>query len=138
MSILFSNHSIHFCNQRFNFNPTSKADSLMMFNFWDGCNAMVSFENFYKQQLYAGRTGDLICLTQPYCLLTSYPRGTSHSSPYDYDSHVPLVLYQKGRFEKKKINSKVWIPQLPVTLAHILNCERPSASTYKLLPGIAH
>jgi predicted AlkP superfamily pyrophosphatase or phosphodiesterase len=94
-------------------------------------------ESFYKNQLYRGRSGDIICQPEPYCQITKYPTGTSHLSPYDYDTHVPLIIYQKGRFEKKAVNKKVWIPQLPVTLAHILHVGLPSASPYSPLPGLS-
>lgn len=93
-------------------------------------------ENFYKNQLYNNRSGDLICMPEPYCLLTNYPTGTSHLSPYDYDTHVPIALYQKGRFGKMVVTHKVWAAQLPITLATILNINRPSASIYKDLPGL--
>lgn len=95
-------------------------------------------ESHYKTQMYNGRNGDLICMPQPYCQITNYPKGTSHLSPYEYDTHVPLVLYQKSRIEHKVINEKVWIPQLPVTLAHILRISPPSASTYQILPGLTY
>jgi predicted AlkP superfamily pyrophosphatase or phosphodiesterase len=94
------------------------------------------FRNFYKNQMYKGRSGDLICMPQPYCLISNYDKGCSHNTPYDYDTHVPLILYQKNRFEKKHIFDKVWIPQLPVTLANILGISQPTASTFNLLPGI--
>jgi predicted AlkP superfamily pyrophosphatase or phosphodiesterase len=93
-------------------------------------------EQFYKNHLYKDRNGDLIVMTEPYCLLTNYPQGTSHSSPYSYDTHVPLILYQAGRIQKKIIHEKVWVPQLPVTIARILGINRPSAATYAALPGI--
>lgn len=93
-------------------------------------------EQLYKTQLYHGRSGDLICMVEPYCLITPFPKGTSHLSPYEYDTHVPLVIYQKSRFCNKVIDQKVWVPQLPVTLAHILQLAQPSASTYQILPGV--
>ena len=98
-------------------------------------------EQFYKNQLYHGRGGDLIVMCHPYCLLTKYAKGTSHSDPYDYNTHVPLMLLQEGRFDHKWIKEriikdKVWVPQLPVTLAHIMGIPRPSASPYDVLPGI--
>jgi len=93
-------------------------------------------ENFYKNQLYEGRSGDLIVMPQPYSQITNYPSGTSHLSPYDYDTHVPLILYQKGSLEKKWVRTKVWMPQLAGTLAQILDVGRPSASIFNPLPGI--
>jgi len=95
-----------------------------------------ALENFYKNQLYKGRSGDLICMPHPYCIITHYSKGCSHETPYDYDTHVPLILYQKSRFERKTFNTKVWMTQLPKTLAKILNIHYPTASTEKCLPGI--
>lgn len=92
-------------------------------------------ESFYKNQLFKKRSGDIICQPEPYCQITKYPTGTSHMTPYDYDTHVPLMIYQKGCYEKKCCASKVWIPQLPVTLAKILGVGMPSASPYDVLPG---
>ncbi len=96
------------------------------------------FEYFFQQQRYPGRNGQLICQPQPYCVLTTYPTGTSHRSPYEYDTHVPLVIYQKGKLQRKKVENKVWMMQLPVTLAKILGVQKPSASTFAILPGFAH
>ena len=92
-------------------------------------------EQFYKNQIYKNRIGDIICMPDPYCLITNYPTGCSHSTPYDYDTHVPLILLRKG-MPHKTIRQKVFIPQLPVTLARLLDVSRPSASTFDLLPGI--
>lgn len=93
-------------------------------------------EQFYKNQIYKGRTGDLICMPEPYCLITNYPSGTSHLSPYEYDTHVPLAVYWPGNYEKTIINERVWVAQLPVLLADILHIQKPSASAYKPLPTV--
>lgn len=93
-------------------------------------------EQFYKNQLYHGRCGDIVCQPQPYCLITHYATGTSHVTPYDYDTHVPLMLYQPGALAHRYVHHKVWVPQLPVTLAKLLRVSRPSASTYEVLPGL--
>ncbi len=93
-------------------------------------------QNYYKNQLFRGRSGDLICQTQPYNFLDEYKSGTGHGTPYDYDTHVPLMLYQKNRFEKKVIGDIVAVPQLTITLAALLDVPRPSASTFSILPGI--
>ena len=93
-------------------------------------------EQFYKNQLYKDRNGYLTIMTEPYSLVTNYETGASHSSPYEYDTHVPLIIYQKGSFEHQRITEKVWVPQLPHTIARILGIMKPSASPYKPLPGI--
>ncbi|MFA6527235.1 MAG: alkaline phosphatase family protein [Candidatus Babeliales bacterium] len=93
-------------------------------------------EQFYKNQLYHGRCGDIVCQPQPYCLVTHYLTGTSHATPYDYDTHVPLMLYQPGLLAHRYVHTKVWVPQLPVTLAKLVRVSRPSVSTYDVLPGL--
>ena len=93
-----------------------------------------SFKSFYKKQLYPGRSGDLICMPKKYSIFTTYIHGTGHRSAYDYNTRVPLFIYQKGKLENKTINKKVWIPQLPVTIAKILGVKKPAASEFKPLP----
>lgn len=93
-------------------------------------------ENYFKQQLFKGRSGQLIVQTYPYVIITNYPTGLNHKTPYEYDTHIPLVLYQPGQFEGKKIYQKVWGLQLANTLAQILRVQKPSASTFDALPGI--
>ncbi|MFC1894540.1 alkaline phosphatase family protein [Candidatus Dependentiae bacterium] len=93
-------------------------------------------EYFFKVQQYPGRSGQIFCQTEPYCVLTKYKTGTSHRSPYNYDTHVPLIIYQKDRYEKKVVDQKVWIPQLAPTLAKILDITKPSATTFDTLPEI--
>ena len=93
-------------------------------------------EQLYKNQLYKNRNGDLTIMMEPYSLITNYENGTSHSSPYEYDTHVPLALYRKGHIQNKRIAEKVWVPQLPHTIARLLGITKPSASPYKPLPGI--
>jgi predicted AlkP superfamily pyrophosphatase or phosphodiesterase len=93
-------------------------------------------EYFFKIQRYPGRNGDIFCQVEPYCVLTTYKTGTSHRSPYEYNTHVPIIFYQKGKYQKKVINQKVWIPQMAPTLAKVLGIQKPSASTFDTLPGI--
>jgi len=93
-------------------------------------------KQYYKNQLYHNRTGDIICQVQPYNYIDTYTSGTAHGTPYDYDTHVPLIVYQKGVHENKTIGTTVFTPQIGVTLAEILNVPRPSASTFDVLPGI--
>jgi arylsulfatase A-like enzyme len=96
-----------------------------------------SLEYFFRQQLYPGRSGTIIIQTDPYNQLGSHTTGTDHSTPYRPNTHVPLIIYQPGKYEYKTIDQKVWTLQLANTLAHILKVPRPSASTFEILPGIA-
>jgi predicted AlkP superfamily pyrophosphatase or phosphodiesterase len=95
-----------------------------------------SIDSWFKNQIYAGRSGDYICKTMPYSAITRHKTGTHHKTPYEYDTHVPLVIYQKGKLENKIINKKVLITQLANSLAKILEISKPSASRFDPLPGI--
>lgn len=46
-----------------------------------------------KKNYYWGRSGELVVLTKPNYIFISEPNGTTHGSPYGYDTHVPLILY---------------------------------------------
>lgn len=92
-----------------------------------------ALENYYKQQLYQGRSGDLICMPQPDCAISKYSKGTVHRTPYEYDTHVPLVLYQKGVIKHKEIIEPVLTFQLPVTLAKLLGVGKPEGSSVSAL-----
>lgn len=93
-------------------------------------------ESYFKNQMYPGRTGHLIIQTNPYCPPQDLKKGTSHRTPYEYDTHVPLILYQKGNVEKRVLHEKVWALQFAPSLAYLLNIPKPSASTYTMLPGL--
>lgn len=93
-------------------------------------------ENFYKMQIYPQRTGQIIFQPEKYCFVSKKSSGTVHKTCHEYDTHVPLILYQKGKFEKKIINDKVWMPQLAPTIAKIIGVPKPKASEFKVLPGI--
>jgi len=99
------------------------------------CIGKDTIEYYYKNQQYPGRSGHIIFQVLPYTQITKHPAGTAHRTPYEWNTHVPLILYQKGMFEYKKINDRVWLIQVPNTLAQIHHVPKPSASTCKLLPG---
>jgi hypothetical protein len=45
------------------------------------------------------RSGDVVLVTRPYFFWGRYgsqDTGTTHGSPYAYDTHVPLVLFGAG------------------------------------------
>lgn len=90
----------------------------------------------FKYQLYTGRSGDIIFYVKPYTLMTKYSIGTSHQTPYEYDTHIPLILYKKGTFENKKIYDKVFIQQVVPTLAPLLEVSKPASAMMPVLPGV--
>ena len=53
-------------------------------------------------------SADLVFIAKPYWVV-GYPRGTTHGSPYSYDTHVPLVVYglKKGKSQESCYITKV-------------------------------
>lgn len=87
------------------------------------------------------RSGEVIFQSTPYNYVTSgcpaspFPtKGIDHTSPYNYDSHSTLYIFQAGRFANKIITEPVLIHQLPITLSEILQVPRPSGTTADLPP----
>lgn len=50
----------------------------------------------YRLGFDAERSPDVQLRAQPGWLVNTRPRGTSHGSPYDYDSRVPLIFFGAG------------------------------------------
>jgi len=101
-----------------------------------GCFSKSDIAHAYKNQLYPGRSGHLIIQMDPYCEISEWKKGADHSAPYDYNTRVPLILYQHGHLELKKIDQRVSTLQLANTLADILCIPKPSATTAAHLPGL--
>jgi hypothetical protein len=50
-----------------------------------------------KRAFHPARSGDLYLVLRPYHLASApLSTGTSHGSPHEYDTHVPLMLYGPG------------------------------------------
>lgn len=95
-----------------------------------------TIEDHLKKQLFRGRSGSVILHTEPYSMVTHWSEGAQHKTPYGYDTHVPLIIFHPGKFERKYVRQRVVALQLANTLAEILNVPKPSASTYEILPDL--
>jgi predicted AlkP superfamily pyrophosphatase or phosphodiesterase len=75
--------------------------------------------------------GDIIVLDKPGVL--EYPTtGTSHGTPYSYDTHVPMIFYG-WHIKKGASNDKKVITQIAPTLAQKLNIPFPNGTDGKVL-----
>ncbi len=93
-------------------------------------------EYYFKKQHYPGRSGSIFIQVEPYTQITKYSTGTNHEAPYEYNTHVPLILYQHSEIELKMVRDKVWTLQLANTLAEILQIPKPTSSTFEILPHV--
>lgn len=93
-------------------------------------------EYYFKNQIYPGRSGQLIVHTDPYCSITKHKMGACHKTPYAHNTNVPLVFYQKHTLEDQHIHERVTMDQVANSLAYIVGTPQPCASTASVLPGI--
>ena len=74
--------------------------------------------------LHPYKSADIFAIESPnYTYKTPY--GTSHGSPYDYDTHVPLIFSQK-HFKFNSINTPAATVDIAATIAKILKVDIPS------------
>jgi len=72
-------------------------------------------------------SGDVVVL--PRMAWMSYPTtGTSHGSPYSYDTHVPLLFYGKG-ISPGYTDSQTEIRDIAPTVAALLGIQMPNGTT---------
>jgi hypothetical protein len=76
------------------------------------------------------RSSDLFTVVEPYWLFES--SGTSHGTPYNYDSHVPVVFYGAG-IKPGRYNQRAAVNDIAPTLATMLDVETPSGANGRVL-----
>jgi arylsulfatase A-like enzyme len=79
---------------------------------------------------YGARSGDIFIITEPYYLYDA--TGTTHGTPFDYDSHVPLIFMGAG-IHAGHYYQKTAINDVAPTLAAIAGVEQPSGSVGRVL-----
>lgn len=79
------------------------------------------------------RTGDILIVQEPYFLFGS--SGTSHSTPWGYDTHVPMIFFGAG-VKAASYSREVAVNDIAPTIASLLGIEPPSGSSGEVLPEI--
>ncbi len=79
---------------------------------------------------YQKRSGDLLIIPDPYYLFEAH--GTSHGTPFNYDTHVPLIFMGPG-VRPGVYNGRVVMNDIAATLSAMLDIEEPSGSIGRAL-----
>ncbi len=82
-----------------------------------------AFRRLFRNSYLAGRSPDLLVQTQEY-FLTATGTGTSHGTPYRYDTHVPLVFLVPGLAPARHQDRVATVDVAP-TLAELLGIPVP-------------
>lgn len=96
-----------------------------------------SIGDFVDNRVRAGfhyeRASDLFVVSQPYWLFEA--SGTSHGTPYNYDSHVPLIFMGPG-VKAGRYNNRVAVNDIASTFATMLDVELPTGAAGRVLTEI--
>ncbi|MGK5026477.1 alkaline phosphatase family protein [Janthinobacterium sp. RB2R34] len=78
-------------------------------------------------------SGDLMVVTKPAWYFGKGVGGTSHGSPYTYDTNVPLMVYGPRWVKPGAYGQYAEVVDIAPTLAHVLRVRQPSASEGRVL-----
>ncbi|MFZ6798708.1 alkaline phosphatase family protein [Undibacterium sp. Di24W] len=78
-------------------------------------------------------SGDVALVVKPYWYFGNDDRGTSHGSPYRYDTNVPLMIMGKKWIKPGAYGQEAEVVDIAPTLAHILRVRPPAGSEGRVL-----
>lgn len=78
-------------------------------------------------------SGDLMIVAKPFWIMGSEKTGTTHGSPYAYDTNVPLMLMGPRWFHAGSYGEYAEVVDIAPTLAHLLGLRPPAASEGRVL-----
>jgi predicted AlkP superfamily pyrophosphatase or phosphodiesterase len=82
------------------------------------------FLDYFQRSYYEPRGEDYQIRYAPYTLVASRSTGTTHGSPYRYDTHIPIVFWN-AEMKPEHISRRVHIVDIAPTLAHMLGVSYP-------------
>ncbi len=88
------------------------------------------FLSKYEAGFYKGRSGHIQLILAPGILESGSDKGTSHGSPYSYDSHVPC-LWMGWKIKSGETMNPIQIQDIAPTLTSLLHIMEPNGCTGK-------
>jgi predicted AlkP superfamily pyrophosphatase or phosphodiesterase len=77
------------------------------------------------------RGADIFTVTEPYYIFNG--SGTSHGSPYEYDTHVPVIFLGSSAIKAGSYPGTIGIEDIAPTLATLLAIKTPSGNMGRVL-----
>ena len=78
-------------------------------------------------------SGDIAVVTRPYWYFGNRPEGTTHGSPYTYDTNVPLMMMGSQWLKSGAYGQYAEVVDIAPTLAFLLRLRPPAASEGRVL-----
>ena len=97
----------------------------------DGALGRDPVDNRVRNGFNAARGPDVFTVTEPYYMFTS--TGTTHGSPYGYDTHVPVIFLGTARIRPGSYAGTIGVEDIAPTLATLLAIETPSGNMGRVL-----
>lgn len=105
---------------------TNTAENFKNENYSNGLQGM------FQRGFFEERSGDVYIQLKAGWLDSSYETGTSHGSPFSYDTHVPMLMFGHG-VPHGNSSEKVEITQIAPTVSNMLKIAFPSWTDAKPL-----
>jgi predicted AlkP superfamily pyrophosphatase or phosphodiesterase len=77
------------------------------------------------------RAADIFTVTEPYYMFSA--TGTTHGSPYGYDTHVPVIFLGSAQIRAGSYRGTIGVEDIAPTLAALLTIEPPSGNMGRVL-----
>ncbi|MCO6500750.1 MAG: alkaline phosphatase family protein [Vicingus serpentipes] len=88
-----------------------------------------------QKGFHHSRSGDILYLLHSGWIEHEKHTITTHGSPYNYDTHVPLIWFGAA-VKANEINNFITIPDISATLFKVLNIQQPKSCTGKPISTI--
>jgi predicted AlkP superfamily pyrophosphatase or phosphodiesterase len=95
------------------------------------------FVGYFERGYYPPRGKDFMVLPCEYCLLTSSATGTTHGTPYRYDTHVPVLFWGDG-VAAKRITRPIHSVDIAPTIAKVFGITYPQSIDGIPLKEVVH
>lgn len=93
------------------------------------------YADLLQNHLIDDLSADIITVQARYWMYSSRTTGTTHGTPYDYDTHVPILFHAPG-YETGRVNTLVAVNDIAPTLAKMLGIPAPAQSVGTPLPKL--
>ena len=90
-----------------------------------------SIREMYANGYHPSRCGDVMFIPKPGYFIGGNT-GTTHGSPFQYDTHIPLLWYGWG-IKKGSSNKMVYMTDIAPTVAALLRIQAPSGNVGNVL-----
>lgn len=99
-----------------------------------GTDRMTPYLEQMRKSWHPDRAAPVQVVVKPNWLFSSRPQGSSHGTPYAYDTQVPILAWGAPWIGRGEIKERVEVADIAPTLAKILRLRAPAQSQGQVLP----